>query len=357
MKTLLFKSLTLTLIAWMPTTAADIPRSAIKWPQDTEAVIDRAIAIKVVAEKQDVIMEPNDGAQGRAFVKCMDELALILARSNGIEANLKEDEGRDLKAKIALWSLDRKARPDEYARLEHLHVSDNPVGKAAAERKAETARAAEGRNVNNREKVSTPPGSVVPKVPQPLVIPLRSVSAADAVEGNRLVLEYLYFAPPCSGRTHVNFLYALSEALCNIRSERSLVMLKFDLENQIEASPNANPQDRTWQWFGGEVCRILDYRTPEAFSIAASFMHHQGVRDRMKGWLDAFAGGSIPYEKSLYLVWKPRFDAYKKLAEMEWKTTAEKELAALIKAIPPIAPPHYPEALREEYRRKSARKK
>ena len=62
----------------------------------------------------------------------MEDLAATLADAK-IEPKLLEAEGRDLKAKIALWALDRKHRPDEYARFAERHVNA-PEGEEGLER-------------------------------------------------------------------------------------------------------------------------------------------------------------------------------------------------------------------------------
>lgn len=316
----------------LPTLASEIPSSAIKWPLGSEAIIDKAIAIKVETQKQTVTMRSKGGTAGHAFVKCMDELAAILSETTGIGSKLKEEEGRDLKVKIALWSLDRKTRPEEYARLEHLHVSPNPVGKAAAQRNAEL----------NRPKVldGVHPSSMSPKgrPPLPHVAHPPAVADEDAVEANRWIIEYLYFAPPTGENEWGGGIsrYILSSALSKICDERTLVMLKFDLETQIEAFPDTKPGDGLWTWVGGDVKQVLDFRTPRAFSITASLMHHAGVRKHVRNFITFLSSEHAEY---VIAPWRGKLDDYKNLANMEWKTDAEKELASWIKAIPPIMPP------------------
>ena len=124
----------------------------------------------------------------------------------------------------------------------------------------------------------------------------------------------------------------LGAALRNIRNEKSLVLLKFDLETQIEAFPGIGNVAR----IGGDAAKLLDFGTTEAFKITASLLHHAGVRKRIQ---EKLAYLSRPHYPEQYSLLKQQVDDYKKLANQEWQKDAEKELASWIKAIPPMAPP------------------
>lgn len=128
----------------------------------------------------------------------------------------------------------------------------------------------------------------------------------------------------------------MGSALRRIRDERSLVMLKYDLETQIEAFPDVKPGDHRWGKIGGDACRVLDFGCPRAFSIVASLIHHAGVREHVRRLVSFL---STPHAEYVIGPWRGRLDDYKRLANMEWQTDAEKELAAWIKAIPPLLPP------------------
>jgi hypothetical protein len=206
-------------------TAAEIPPTEIEWPKGAEALIDKAIGIKVKAQKQNLQMFSEDGEHGHAFAKCLDELSQILSENSFDMNQLKQKEGSDLKAKIALWSMDHKMRSEEYARLEHRHVSENLIGKAASERKNIERRRARGGDEN---RVPIPPDGKPLRKPHPKVHSPPQVAADDTVEGNRWILEYLYFAPPIDKREwQMPNRWPLIIALTSIRNEKSLVMLEL----------------------------------------------------------------------------------------------------------------------------------
>ena len=328
-------------LTFTPSIAANLPLAPIKWPTGTEAIIDRAIAIKIDSIGPEFSAGNKDNGHGRAFVKCMNDLSTALGITAGIKDSLLENEGNDLKVKIALWALDREIRPQEYARLEHLHVCDNLLGKAFLDQKVAAAREAA---LQKAEDLGIPEASLDSKVrrPQPHVIPPRPVDAVDTVEGNRLIFEYLYFAPPSGSCVREGRWFVLGNALCEIRNERSIVMLKFDLESRLQGIFKMDPyyQEQAWKQHGYDVCKILDFRTAKALSVAASFMHHERIDKRVGEFLAGCADDNISHNLSYYLEKKPRYDAFKNLALMEWSTEAEKALAAKIKAIPPFPKLH-----------------
>ena len=305
--------------------AAEVPPSRVDWPPGAEAIIDKAIAIKLDAQKKSIRMESDGWAAGHSFGKCMDELAVALAKSPELGASLEKEEGNDLKAKIALWALDRQARAEEYARIDYRHFTHNAVGEAA-----------ERRRVEGLPQPKQPPFLQAPqpktnsriKCPPP-------VDAEDAVEQNRLMMEYLYFAPPTAGSRW--FLrpsrLPFSDALARIRNEKSLLMFRFDLENQIQAFPDLKARDPNAALIGGEILDVLNFGTIEAFRIVASVAHNDAVRAQLQGRLGAYQGWIYDAKRARL---KAELEAMKRLAELEWQTDAEKELAGWIKAIPPI---------------------
>jgi hypothetical protein len=298
------------------TVVAEESAVAIPWPAGAEVLINKAIAIKEKAQKQNMTMRTKGGIAGIEFATCMDGLAAALADTK-IEPKLLEAEGSDLKAKIALWALDRKRRPVVYAAFAERHVNA-PEDKEALERFY-------GRRVGQ--------GSPYPRMLHP-----HPVSKEMAVEANRLIIEYLYFAPPTGSEfVEIPGRAALGAALCNIRNEKSLVLLKSDLWTQIEAFPEALLEQSNGS-IGGSAIKIFHFRTVEAFKITASLLHHPVVRKRLQ---EEFAYLSGPHYSEQYSMLKQRIDDYKKLANQEWQTDAEKELASWIKAIPPIAPPEH----------------
>jgi hypothetical protein len=192
MKIITFIGMTIILcLQSLPIFAAEFPPTAIEWPIGAEELIDKAIGIKVEAQKRNELMFSEEGVSGHAFAKCLDELARILSESSLSLDQLKEKEGEDLKAKIAIWAIDRKARPERYARLEHLHVSDNPIGKVVIERERESKRkAAEGGAVQGHGGFHNPPltsdGQPIRR-PRPKIDPPPMVSDRDDIEDNRWI--------------------------------------------------------------------------------------------------------------------------------------------------------------------------
>ena len=183
--------------------------TAISWPEGAEPPIEKAISIKKDAQKQDMTMRTKNGTAGIAFAKCMEDLLVVLADTK-IEPMLLDAEGRDLKAKIALWVLDRQRRPAEYARIAELHVN-----------------APEGREALARFYRRGKPGPDNLPRPLPRFLNPHRVGKEDAVESNRWILEYFYFAPP-TGREFVENTarYVLGRALGEIGNEKSLNFLR-----------------------------------------------------------------------------------------------------------------------------------
>ncbi|MEO5714338.1 MAG: hypothetical protein ABIT37_12700 [Luteolibacter sp.] len=296
------------------TESADGAPVTIPWPAGTEALIEKAITIKKEAQKQNMTMRTQGGVSGIEFAKCIDDLAVALADTK-IEPKLLEAEGSDLKAKIALWAHDRKRRLDEYAQFAERYVNAPDLSPEGLER------------FYGRKREGTP---------YPRFLNPHPVSKENAVEANRWIIEYLYFAPPTGSEFDENpGRYVLGEALVEIRNGKSLVFLKFDLETQIEAFPDALPEQGGGS-IGGSAAQVFDFRTVEAFKITASLLHHPGVRKCVR---EVIAYLSRPHYPEQYSSLKQKIDDYTMLANQEWQTDAEKKLASWIKAIPPIAPP------------------
>ena len=306
--------------------SAEVPPSKVAWPPGAEAIIDKAIAIKVEAQKKSMLMETEGWSAGHSFAKCMDDLASALAKSPELRETLEREEGNYLKAKIALWSLDRQARAEEYARIEYLHVTFNPLGEDVQKRRDAA-----------RPKPKIPPnlpGANLPRQPTPARKIVPPVASTDAVEANRWILEYFYFAPPRGSVFMRGSGYAMSAALGKISNEKSLELLRFDLENQIEAFPNLTLRDTNWEQFGAGISELLNFNSPKAFSIAASMMRHPVLRERLRLRLVKYRDWETFPQN--HKEWKTELDNYKRLAEMDWQTDAEKELARWIKEIPPM---------------------
>jgi len=300
--------------------AGDVPPSPIAWPAGSEEIIAKAASIKKDAQRLNMTMRTQGGTAGIAFGKCMNELADVLVGTE-IEPRLLDAEGLDLNAKIALWALDRKRRPEAYARIAEFHVNAPETNEALARFY---------RHGKPGPDVSPGPGAM------PRFIHPHRVAKEDAVEANRWIFEYFYFAPP-TGREFVEITarYVLGRALGEIGNKKSLVLLKYDLESQIEAFPDALPGQGCGAMIGGEVVVVLAFGTPEAFKITASLLHHAGIRKYIKGRLGNYITTPHGY---ITLDERRKLDDCRKLADMDWHIYAEKELASWIKAVPIIPP-------------------
>ncbi|MCX6740855.1 MAG: hypothetical protein NTY61_00430 [Candidatus Parcubacteria bacterium] len=298
--------------------AGDLPPSGIAWPAGSQEIIARAISIKKSAQRLNMTMRTQNGSAGISFVKCMDDLADALVGTE-IEPKLLDAEGRDLNAKIALLALDRKRRPEAYSQIADFHVNAPETYEA----------------LSRFYRRGKPGPDVLPGAMPRLLHPHR-VSKEDAVEANRWIFEYFYFAPP-TGREFVEITarYELGRALGEIGNEKSLVLLRFDLEAQTEAFPNALPGQGCGAMIGGESVVVLAFGTPEAFKITASLLFHAGVRKHIKTRLDSYLSTPPGY---ITLDERRKLDIYRNLADMDWHTHSEKELASWIKAVPIIPP-------------------
>ena len=67
-------------------------------------------------------MRSEDGLLGKRAESLMNELGAMIVDPELIR-KLQMSEGEDMNAKIGLWSVDRKNRPDEYVRFSKYYVN------------------------------------------------------------------------------------------------------------------------------------------------------------------------------------------------------------------------------------------
>lgn len=284
----------------------------IVWPSGVEVKIDEAIVIKKEAFKKNSAMRDPGGPSAAAFAKCLDDIATSLA-SERLETELRKYEGSDLKAKIALWALDRKQHPDEYTRIAQGYV-DKPVPR--------------------RE---TPDGPVIRK-PSPRILRPRTVQPSDLNEEHRLVLEHAYFAPP-SGKAFDDNDGArgmVADALRLIGDPRSVIVLREDLAMQMQAWP-PDRAGRIVNNGAASIPALWRYRSAESFPVLAHYWDAPPIRARIQ---DAFTVEfRKTYQPELYADQKEVCDTWQTLADRDWTTESEKAFAAYIKALPPLVKP------------------
>ena len=100
---------------------------------------------------------------------------------------------------------------------------------------------------------------------------------------------------------------------------------------QVTAFPKADKGK-----VGLDAKYILDFCTPRAFTIVASKLHHEGVRKYVSEFIGSL---SNIHPSAIHDPWYPRLEDFRRLANMEWQTDAEKELASWMKKIPSFPPP------------------
>lgn len=291
----------------------------VAWPPGVEAKIDEAVFLqKETMKKKSNLRLPDDSAK-EGFGRCMDAIAIAVA-GKGLEFSLQKAEGTDLKAKIALWALDRKQRPEVYQRILETYTGHNPSGAG---------------------RVPNSSGLPLPSASQPLrprITSPPSVKPEDRTADMRLVLEYSYFAPPAPiGFGNDYWRSNLADALRRIGDDKSLGLLVADLRTQVELRPD-EPGTRANIGVGEGLEAVCSYRNEQAFRGLAELWSSPAMRGLIQKrmlWIrhpsspGTFYGDAQEPKKDA--------DAWEALAQKEWQTDNEKALAAFLKTLPPVS--------------------
>jgi hypothetical protein len=177
----------------------------VPWPAGAERRINAVLALKAEAIQR----HPDywhsrspDGEYGKKAEALMDEIAKAIT-DPALIARLGELEATDIKAKIALWAVDRAKRPEEYKRFAKWYVNKPPSGEA----KEYFARVQMKPSDEPDPLDPNPTGPVATiDTPRPGTWRPDPVDWEDQTEANRLIIEYCYFMPP-TGRNFDADLY------------------------------------------------------------------------------------------------------------------------------------------------------
>jgi hypothetical protein len=236
----------------------------LAWPETIDKKIEEILRIKKEA-MHFPSMRSENGVLGRRSQALMDELGAMITDPELI-SKLQANEGRDIKAKIALWASDRKERPDEYARFAKYYVNE-PEGDEVI---AYFWRKPQG-------FVTDPDPFAGPErpensVPRPGTWSPNPVDDEDQKEEFRLILEYHYFVPPTGKQFDRDYyLGQISTALQNIGNySKSLIVWITDARLAIKAAGDSQltefPKGNSTAFV---ILTSID--SPESFSALALF--------------------------------------------------------------------------------------
>lgn len=240
----------------------------MKWPEGALERIEALLTIKKEAMRIPR-MRSIEGEFGRRAEAVMDQITPLVSDPDFL-MSLRNIETRDIRAKIALWAVDRKRRPEEYARFARWYVnSPNPLGDKYQNPflpKSNVSKPKDGTEpldewteyfyrphreevrpdyLPKREPWSYRPRSWGKARPNP-------VDEGDMSEANRWIMEYCYFVPP-AGLAFGTDIYRPQLAYALLKtpsSEKSLIVFLEDGKLQTFDVVIIEPGPYIWLWVG-----------------------------------------------------------------------------------------------------------
>jgi hypothetical protein len=283
----------------------------LKFQEPVAAKITEILEIKREAMKFPS-MRSEHGVLGKRSETLMAEIGEMITELEWIQ-KLKAREGNDIRAKIALWAVDRKNRPDEYKRFAKYYVN-KPEGNEVIEYFRR----------NPQGFVPDPDpftGPDIPEnsIPRPGTWRPTPVDDEDQKEEFRLVLEYHYFIPPTGERfDRESYRAHLAKAIRFLdNSSRSLIVFIEDGKIAIK-SISGNSAPSFPQGCDHSFVSLSLIASPESFSAISDFWNFEPSKKVIINFLTLYLNeewewyGSYPGTKKIYDDW---IDLAKKSSE------------------------------------------
>jgi hypothetical protein len=237
-------------------------------------------------------MRSENGKLGLDVERALHELSRRLSAEEREAAKIHADS--DLRAKIAVWAIDREERKEEYDRFAKYYVN-RPALEEAMDyfwRQEKKRMVAAGIDPDN------PPPHIDIIMPRPGTWEPNPVDEEDRKEEFRLVLEYCFYMPPAGRRfDRDDYRPILSDALLSLPSPmRSLPVFASDAQMALSTdsvAPPAGPaipQDQSRRLYfrnrpGNEtaplyfLCALSNHET---YMVVADLWKIEGAAERIQ---------------------------------------------------------------------------
>ncbi len=294
----------------------------LDWPEAVDSKFEEILNTKKAAMNFPSMRSEN-GVLGKRIETLMGELGRMIADSALIR-RIEAREGQDIKAKIALWAVDLRNRPEDYKRFAKYYVN-RPIGKANV---------IEYFNRNPQGVPSEPDpfaGPDMPEnsVPRPGTWSPNPIDKADQCDKFRLILEYHFFMPP-TGQSFDQDYYrgSISRSLKDINNiEKSLIIWITDAQlaveaiklSQLESFPIGNATS---------IVSLSDIPSAASYSTLAGLWQFQISKDVISKYFEKKFGGMMtPDSNQPDLV---KYNRWKELAQRPTEIPSEQRFSSWI---------------------------
>lgn len=303
------------------TFAAALPAFEIALPQ--QARIDQILALKTEAMKRPG-MRSEDGVLGKQVEALMDEIAEAATEEEMRSAEKVATE--NIRAKFILWAADRKARRADYEHFSKEYLN-RPKNDAEAMKYFY-------RQDPNAE-IDPFADNIKPKWPPRRWIP-RPVPEEEAVEKNRLLLEYLYFMPPTAkafdeDQSRWNFLTSIlkmnnvDESYC-VFFEDARIWYEISKNRPVEEIDSRRQEQSNWV---GSTAMIFMPRST-SFQMLSRYFSTPFTKSFLEGTLNLYwvvRSRDVNNAKKSHGEWQ-------KLAKLDWSDPNDVRFSEYILSIP-----------------------
>lgn len=316
-------------IFWVSHTSSEA-KDTLVLPDDLNQMISDAMKIKRDAMEFPA-MRSQEGILGDKFSKIIDAIGSYPMDAEFV-GNSEKLKDSDISAKIIFWALDRKKRRNEYDRFEKFYVNQPTTNEDKIDHFLRSYPEIEKTDEAMRNALLI------------RFIDANPVTASDAVEVNRSILEYFYFSPP-TGKAFHNDIWRgnLNQALYKLGDfDKSFIVWEVDLQTTLNAPPTHAERTRgaTGNVYGA-IQPFVDITSQNSLKVLAS--HWDGERaQKATKWLfqNCWEERQSRFDEVTYIEAKKHYDAWMTLAREDWKTPGEKAFAEWLKQqAPPKAPP------------------